>query len=487
MTPDLSTAINSFKSLLGTRAITPDDDPSAFQAAQTQPWSQSCWQAAACYVLLKSTEEVSKSVGIIRETGCSFSVRSTGHNPNPGFSSAAETGIVLDLGMLKGRELSEDEGVARVGAGNRWGEVYAWLEGRGLTAVGGRDAEVGMGFLLGGGYGAVPNLYGLGVDGVVNFEVVLPDRRIINANSTENADLHRALKGGCTNFGIVTRFDIETHPLIKLQYNVKLYNRDDYININQATLDLQEAMEADPRIGMFTNYNAAFAAVGLMYAGDDTDIDIDTEKALEALDAEYFAPLTSLINVACPSTRGTLLSLANVMAHDVTITKKRYVGTLTTRCSAELYADAYRFYLEALAMLPENAILHYTIQPAGTSCIEQGEARGGNIMGLEKGAQCWWVFTCEWPEGGQDSTGGDDAAAKGAVDFMIQKVGQSARAKGQMLDYLSATFAAAGQDVLRSYGLASGRAMRETALKYDPDGLFQRQQCDGFLLRGLSG
>ena len=40
--------------------------------------------------------------------------------------------------------------------------------------------------------------------------MVLADGRIVNANAKENADLWVALKGGSSNFGIVTRFDIRT-------------------------------------------------------------------------------------------------------------------------------------------------------------------------------------------------------------------------------------------------------------------------------------
>ena len=49
-------------------------------------------------------------------------------------------------------------------------------------------------------------------DNVANFEVVLSDGRVLNANRGENSDLWVALKGGSSNFGIVTRFDIRTFP-----------------------------------------------------------------------------------------------------------------------------------------------------------------------------------------------------------------------------------------------------------------------------------
>ena len=47
-------------------------------------------------------------------------------------------------------------------------------------------------------------------DNVENYEVVLANGTIVNANARENASLWLALKGGSSNFGIVTRFDMRT-------------------------------------------------------------------------------------------------------------------------------------------------------------------------------------------------------------------------------------------------------------------------------------
>lgn len=55
--------------------------------------------------------------------------------------------------------------------------------------------------------------YGFACDTVQNFEIVLADGQIANANAEENSDLFVALKGGANNFGIVTRFDMETFEL----------------------------------------------------------------------------------------------------------------------------------------------------------------------------------------------------------------------------------------------------------------------------------
>jgi FAD/FMN-containing dehydrogenase len=41
---------------------------------------------------------------------------------------------------------------------------------------------------------------------------VLGDGRVINASSTSEPDLYRALRGGGSNFGIITAFELETYP-----------------------------------------------------------------------------------------------------------------------------------------------------------------------------------------------------------------------------------------------------------------------------------
>ncbi|PWY88422.1 6-hydroxy-D-nicotine oxidase [Aspergillus heteromorphus CBS 117.55] len=457
------------------KVVTPidqDNNSEKYQAAVSRPWSQTCWIPAAAYVYLSSVQELIQALAIVRKTGTKFAIRTTGHNPNAGFSSAGETAVVLDISQLKSKELiTADEGVtvAQFGAGNTWGDVYHWLEERGLSAIGGRDSQVGLGgFLLGGGMGALPNLHGLGADGVRNFEVLLADGRLVNANANENSDLYRALKGGGSNFGIVTRLDLATHPLINVQYTINLYNPDDHVAINQATVAVQQAMEEDPKIGLFTNFNNGFVAVGLLY-GDHP-----------AEPPQAFGPfhnLKSLVATALQSTNGTLLSLAQAMGHPQTAQKRR-ICTITTKVSHDLYEEVFKAWGEVSKTLPTGAVLHYTIQPFGKAGVQAGKARGENIMGHENVSQCWWVFTCEWPKDGSD-----DAAAENAIDAMSEKVQSLANAKGLLLDFKCMSFATASQKVLGSYGAENVKRMREVAAKYDPEGVFQKLQNGGFLLR----
>ncbi|KAB8220466.1 6-hydroxy-D-nicotine oxidase [Aspergillus novoparasiticus] len=438
-------AVEQLRTVFLGKVVTPEVE-SKYQEAVTRPWSQTCWTPAAGYVYLSNVQELTEALAIVKKTGPKFAIRTTD-----------ETTIVLDIHQFQSKELTSD-GVARVGSGNTWGEVYAWLEEQRLSAIGGRDQQVGLGGFL------------LGADSVRNFEVLLADGRLINANANENADLHRVLKGGGSNYGIVTRFDLEIHPLINDQYIINLYSPDDHIEINKATVAVQKAMEDDPNIGLFTNFNNGFVAVGLLYGVTPAE----PPSAFES-----FYNLRSLMTTALPTTNGTLLSLTQTMGH-TQVSQKRAVCSVTAQVSQELYEEVYKSWVEVCKTLPAGCVLHYTIQPMGKPGVQAGKDRGENIMGHESIPQCytWWVFTCEWPQ-----EGSDDAIAQQAVNKMSEMVHSLARETGLLLDFKCMSFAMASQRVLGSYGAENIKRMQEAAAKYYPEGVFQKLQYGGFLLR----
>lgn len=156
MTTITAAAISQLKSTLpDDRIITPDT--ASYNTAVTTPWSQTCWTPAASYIYPSNTQELASALSIIIKIGCRFAIQTTGHNPNAGFSNADQTGVVLNLRRLRSMDIDPGSGsgldgaIARVGAGCTWGEVYSWLEEKKLSAIGGRDQQVGLGGFLTGG------------------------------------------------------------------------------------------------------------------------------------------------------------------------------------------------------------------------------------------------------------------------------------------------------------------------------------------------
>lgn len=216
-----------------------------------------------CIVQPKSAEEVSTVVSLLTASNsselCPFAVRSGGHTPIPG-SNNVDNGVTIDLLYMNGTTYNADTRLASISPAARWGSVYAELEPLGRMVPGGRGSTVGVGgYLLGGGISHYAALVGLSCDNVVNFEVVLANGCIANANQTSNPDLFTALKGGNNNFGIVTRYDMETFESEDLWGGIVTYPASTADQHFQALVDFGLDPNRDPHaaIIVFQGYSTA--------------------------------------------------------------------------------------------------------------------------------------------------------------------------------------------------------------------------------------
>lgn len=178
------------------------------------------WNAAfdkhpALIVRCSGPADVMTAVKFAASQSLLLAVRGGGHSLSG--QSVCEKGLVLDLSQMNSarvdpaKQLAWIEGGALLGALDREAQVH------GLATTAGTVSHTGVGGLTtGGGFGRIARRFGLACDNVRSFDVVTADGRLQTANAQTNKDLYWGLRGGGGNFGVVTSFEFQLHPVDSL-------------------------------------------------------------------------------------------------------------------------------------------------------------------------------------------------------------------------------------------------------------------------------
>ncbi|PWS47910.1 oxidoreductase, partial [Streptomyces sp. FT05W] len=173
-------------------------------------------------VMCRDTADVIEAVKFIRANDLDVAVRGGGHSgPGLGLSDGA---VTLDLSPMHGVRVDPATQTAQADGGATLGDFDHATHAFGLATPAGIMSTTGIGGLtLGGGHGYLTRKYGLSVDNLVSADVVLADGTFVSANPSEHSDLFWALRGGGGNFGVVTSFDFELHPVDTVGVAVTLW------------------------------------------------------------------------------------------------------------------------------------------------------------------------------------------------------------------------------------------------------------------------
>jgi len=174
--------------------------------------------------------EVMAAVRMAKANGLRVSIRGGGHNAAG--LGVCDEGLVIDLAPIRFVWVDPASRTVRVGGGCKWNDVDHATHAFGLAVPSGIISTTGVGGLtLGGGMGHLSRKYGLTIDNLLAVDVVLADGSFVVASAEENADLFWAVRGGGGNFGVVTSFLFQAHPVSTVCAGPMLWDLEDAADI----------------------------------------------------------------------------------------------------------------------------------------------------------------------------------------------------------------------------------------------------------------
>jgi FAD/FMN-containing dehydrogenase len=159
-----------------------------------------------------TTADVVAAVNFARDNGILLAIRGGGHNIAG--NAVCDDGIVIDLSRMKAASVDPSARRVTIEGGATLADLDAATQAHGLATPVGINSTTGIaGLTLGGGFGWLSRKYGMSIDNLVSAEVVTASGEVVRASATEHPDLFWALRGGGGNFGVVTKFEFQLHPV----------------------------------------------------------------------------------------------------------------------------------------------------------------------------------------------------------------------------------------------------------------------------------
>jgi FAD/FMN-containing dehydrogenase len=233
-------------------------------------WTASIDKHPGLIARCSEAADVVRAVKFSRANDLLVAVKSGGHNVAG--RALCDDGIVIDLSAMNRVSVYPKLRRVRVQAGALLGDVDRETHPHGLAVPAGVVSKTGIaGLTLGGGVGWLVRKYGLTCDNVLSCEVVTAEGEIVTANAETNPDLFWGLRGGGGNFGIVTSFLYQAHPVSTVLGGVVIYTRDQAATVLRYYSDFIAAApeELTAYAGLISTPDGT-PAVGVMgcYCGD---------------------------------------------------------------------------------------------------------------------------------------------------------------------------------------------------------------------------
>jgi hypothetical protein len=336
---------------------------------------------------------------------------------------------------------------------------------------------------LKGGLSFYSSRFGFVCSNAVSYEVVLADGSVVTASSSVNPELWRVLKGGSSNFGIVTRFTLRSFPSAPVwigeMYAPTVFQHAKGIKIFHDYLE--HASSGQP--GAFDE-NAPGPMLSFAY--------------VQSIGVRILAVV--LVYTKAPednkwpaywkrsgfSSLWTLYRTGKVQSHTSTIEQigrtatpgtRHVMGTTTIRNDVATMTAAYAIFCQTTTELRrvKGLIFPFVFQALLPQWMNKGHP---NVLGLEGCTEPLIFFGCSasWTDAK------DDVLVRSSVRRLLEQIDEAAAARQADHPYRFINYCMEWQRPYEGCGEENLKLMKDASRKYDPKGLFQRGQEGGFKL-----
>jgi FAD/FMN-containing dehydrogenase len=213
----------------------------------------------------QTVEDVQKAVRAAASSGALLAVRGGGHSI-PGLSTC-DDGLIVDMSLLHSVVIENDTQTVGVGGGALLGDLDRATVPKGYVVPAGVISHTGVaGLTLGGGMGWASRKYGLTIDSLLGAEIVTASGNVVWVSATSDPELFWGIRGGGGNFGIVTRFKFQFHPIGGIVVGQWTYPMENAHQVLSALRDLTRKQSRDFTV----SFTASQAGVNVtaVWSGD---------------------------------------------------------------------------------------------------------------------------------------------------------------------------------------------------------------------------
>ncbi|KAI4143492.1 MAG: hypothetical protein LQ341_002903, partial [Variospora aurantia] len=448
-------------------------DDISYNATLAAYWStQEQSLRPACILTPSSALEVSTALKIMAGA-CRFAVKSGGHMAQAGAANIQD-GVTIDLRNLNQSSVSTDRSTVTLGPGLRWGQVYSMLAAYDLAVPGGRSAQVGVGgYLLGGGSSYFID-HGFGCDNVVAYEVVLASGAVLNVTAEAHEDLFQGLKGGSSNFGIVTSFTLRTFELKGIWGGNIFYQAEP--TVDQQLRAFHEfsgnnEYDVNAAVQMSISFSPGF---GIVFVNQPF-------YALPQVNPAALHPFTNI-----QPQLGNQTALNNLAAFAIANGAlspdgaRQMTWALSFENDLRTLHALYAAFNASVASIAQVAGISWslTLEPIPKAFLRASARLGGNMLGVPTNPRGNSLVLCDssftW------TNENDTAVVRSAGLKLLADISKSARQLGTLTRWVDVNHADYTQDPIASYGSANQAILQDLSRRYDPTQVFQKVVPGGF-------